>query len=130
VDQVEGVDLASLFNRLPKTRAGTGDDDDDEQAFDARDDPCAGQLVGTADDRATDHPAAFHPADNHPERSGHSAGGGHALRPGSDGRVSRLELGRSGELCGNARRIRLGTPRRVTGGARALPPSADLDYLL
>jgi tetratricopeptide (TPR) repeat protein len=26
VDQVEGVDLASLFNRLPKTRAGTGDD--------------------------------------------------------------------------------------------------------
>jgi len=26
VDQVEGVDLAALFNRLPKTRAATGDD--------------------------------------------------------------------------------------------------------
>jgi hypothetical protein len=26
VDQVEGVDLASLFNRLPRTRAATGDD--------------------------------------------------------------------------------------------------------
>ena len=24
--QVEGVDLAALFNRLPKTRAATGDD--------------------------------------------------------------------------------------------------------
>ena len=26
MDQVEGVDLAALFNRLPKTRAATGDD--------------------------------------------------------------------------------------------------------
>ena len=26
VDQVEGVDFAALFNRLPKTRAATGDD--------------------------------------------------------------------------------------------------------
>ncbi|MGZ3380857.1 MAG: AAA family ATPase, partial [Isosphaeraceae bacterium] len=26
VDQVEGVDLAALFNRLPKTRAASGDD--------------------------------------------------------------------------------------------------------
>ncbi len=104
-----------------RTPRVSGDDATDDHTLAGRDDPSADQLVDTADDRVADHHAAFDLTDDHrlrPSGAGHSACYRDALRSPDQARGSNLELGRSGQLCGHARRIRVGTPRRVTGGTR------------